>query len=286
MKKIASLLAVFAVGYSMQAAPAAPASADSSASSGASTASTSTGTASTTASAADASAVPFAPAPAYTLTTNFTYANEYIFRGQKESNSTFQASIELGWQGLYGGIWTNQPLHNENNEVDYYIGYGIPLANYWKIDTGLTAYTYPEGDAVRYHALSSGFSTYESYVGLTGGSLFTGTPYALMPSVYAYYDWKLDNYVLQTSLGYSLPIRWIGTSLDFSATAGYTPNTGRFYSGIGNSAYWGLGVTLPYHLSPNATLTAGIQYAGNSESVTNYGQAYKFAYTIGLTLGF
>ena len=242
MKKIALTLAALAVGYSAYAADATVAAAK----------------------------------PAYNVTTDFTYASEYVFRGQKNSNSAFQASAEVTYTNFYGGVWTNQPLRNEQNEVDLYIGYGFPLKNDWKIDTGVTSYNYPES------TLTNGnFSTYETYIGLTGGNCA-----GLTPSVYGYYDWKLDNYTVQASVGYSVPVKAIGTSLDFSAAYGYTANTGRFLTNVANGTYWGVGVTVPYKLAPNATLTGGLQYAGNDEDVTGFGESYKLYYTVGLTLGF
>jgi uncharacterized protein (TIGR02001 family) len=246
MKKIALTLAVFAAGYSAQAADATVA----------------------------------APKPAYTVTTDFTYASEYVFRGQKQSNSAFQASAEVGYTNFYAGVWTNQPLRNEANEVDLYLGYSFPLQNDWKIDAGVTSYNYAEGTTL---AGKSGLSTYETYLGLTGGSISGFTP-----SVYGYYDWKLDNYTLQASVGYSLPVKQIGTSLDFAVTYGYSANTGRYFTNKAPGSYWGAGVTVPYKLAPNATLTGGLQYAGNDEDTTaaGFGEHYKLYYTIGLTLGF
>ena len=240
MKKIALLLAVFGASFSAHAADA---------------------------TVADSR-------PAYTLTTDFTFASEYVFRSQKNTNSAFQASAELGYENAYAGVWTNQPLRDqEHNEVDLYIGYGFPIGNDWKIDTGLTSYNYPD--------TPNGFSTYESYLGLTGGNF-----YGFTPSVYGYYDWKLDNYTAQASVGYSFPIKRIGTSLDFSATYGFTANTGRYLGSHAYGSYWGLGATVPYKLAPNATLTAGLQYAGNDEDLTGFGQHYKLYYTVGLTFGF
>lgn len=248
MKKIATLLAVLAAGYSAQAADA-------------------------TVSASK---------PAYTVTTDFTYASEYVFRGQKQSNAAFQASAEVGYKAIYAGVWANQPLRNgEGDEIDFYLGYGFPLQNDWKIDTGLSSYSFPEfikGSG------SSRIATYEGYVGLTGGN-FGG----FTPSLYTYYDFKYDDVTVQGSIGYSLPIKQIGTSLDFAVTYGFSPNTGRFNSGVANNTYWGAGVTVPYQLAANTKITGGLQYAdADGANATQAGFAVKstFYYTIGLTFGF
>jgi len=251
MKKIAITLAALAAGYSAQAADA----------------------------TATAAAPAPASAPAYTVTTDFTYASEYVFRGQKNSNAAFQASAEVGYQNFYGGVWTNQPIrNNEADEIDLYLGYGFALQNDWKVDVGITSYNYPESLT---NGGKTGLSTYETYIGLTGGNIAGFTP-----SIYGYYDWKLDTYTIQGSLGYSLPVKQIGTSLDFALTYGFAANTGSTYSGVAKGNYWGVGVTVPYKLAPNATLTGGLQYAGNNEDTTGYGQDFKLYYTVGLTLGF
>ena len=244
MKKIAIILAALAVSYSAQAADATVA----------------------------------ASKPSYNVTTDFSYNSEYVFRGQKQSNSSFQASAEVTYTQFYGGVWTNQPIRNEANEVDFYLGYGFPLQNDWKIDTGLTSYNYARGKTL---GGKTGISTYESYLGLTGGNCMGFTP-----SVYGYYDYKLDNYTAQASIGYSVPVKQLGTSLDFAVTYGFTPNTGKYNKNVANGSYYGAGVTVPYKLAPNATLTGGLQYAYSDENNSNYRQNYKLYYTVGLALGF
>ena len=106
------------------------------------------------------------------------------------------------------------------------------------------------------------------------------------PSVYGYYDYKLDNYTAQASIGYSVPVKQLGTSLDFAVTYGFTPNTGKYNKNVANGSYYGAGVTVPYKLAPNATLTGGLQYAYSDENNSNYRQNYKLYYTVGLALGF
>lgn len=220
--------------------------------------------------------------PSYNVTTDFTYASAYVFRGQKQSNAAFQASAEVTYTQFYGGVWTNQPIRNDGNEVDFYLGYGFPLENDWKIDTGVTSYNYPE-----YKNPSSGtvgYASYEGYVGLTGGNCV-----GLTPSLYAYYDFKYDDITVQGAIGYSVPLKQLGTSLDFSVTYGFTPNTGRANSGYANNTYWGAGVTVPYKLAPNATLTGGLQYAdtdGVNATAAGFGEKSTLYYTVGLALGF
>ena len=234
----------------------------------------------TSAQAADASVA--AAKPSYAVTTDFTYASAYVSRGQKQSNAAFQASAEVTCTNVYGGIWTNHPLRNEGNEVDLTLGYVFPLQNDWTIDSGITASNNPEyvnGSG------SSGFASYEGYVGLTGGNCL-----GLTPSLYAYYDFKYDDITVQGSIGYSVPLKQLGTSLDFSVTCGFTPNTGRYNTGVANNTYWGAGLTVPFKLAPNATLTGGLQYTdsdgANATIAAGFAGKSTLYYTIGLALGF
>ena len=59
------------------------------------------------------------PKSDYSITTDFTYASEYIFRGVENSGNAFQPSIEFTTGDLNLDLWTNQPVtKHENNEID------------------------------------------------------------------------------------------------------------------------------------------------------------------------
>ena len=74
------------------------------------------------------------------------------------------------------------------------------------LDTGLTLYTYP--------GLNGGGdkATWEPYLGINGSFG------AVTSATYAYYDFTLDVFTLQETLGYSIPID-DKTSMNWSATA-------------------------------------------------------------------
>ena len=215
-------------------------------------------------------------ARAYSITTDFTYASKYVFRGESLAGQSFQPSIEFSMNDFYAGIWSNMPLKdNVTNEIDFYLGYGFALQDDWKLDVGATMYYYAD----KAYAPGEPRETYEAYVGITGGD-FVG----ISPSFYLYYDWKLRNTTGELSVDYSLPISQLGLSLDFGAFLGVTNNGPE----EGNNTYWGLGVQVPYQLAPNAMITAGVQYATTdrdykfSESVSDD----CFYWTLSLTIGF
>ncbi len=214
-----------------------------------------------------------APAKSYSVTLDNTIASEYVFRGLDVAGATFHPSVEIASGDFYTGVWGALPFNNDNGadykEFDFYAGYGYALNETWKLDAGATFYYYGDTPGSQ--------DTTELYLGLTGKvSVFT-------PSVYAYYDLDLKTTTFIGSLGYSLPITQIGTSLDFTATLGYV-DTGDLSSAIPeNYTYWGLAIAVPYKLSDSATVTAGVAYTnGNRNSILED----QVVGTLGLTVGF
>jgi uncharacterized protein (TIGR02001 family) len=187
-----------------------------------------------------------APASSYSITTDFTYTTKYVFRGIQLAKGAVQPSVKLSYDDFYGSIWMSAPVDKGYElEIDYNAGYGFKLQNDWNLDVGATLYTYPGlnggGDKV----------TFEPYVGLNGsvGGVSTAT--------YAFYDFTLDVFTVQETLGYTIPIDE-KSSLNFSASIGHAkPDSGSGYT------YYGLGATVPYKITDKATLTLGVQYASH-----------------------
>lgn len=206
------------------------------------------------------------PASSYTITVDFPYTSEYVFRGTKFAEDSFQPSVEIAKDNWYAGVWTNQPItSNIDNEIDFYVGMGLPLNDTWKVDTGATLYYYPELDE------SSGLdtTTFEGYVGITG------TVSGFTPSFYTYYDFTLEAWAFQGAVGYSIPLA-DKVSLDITGTVGLVnPDLGDNYT------YYGVGAVLPYKLTDKATASVGIQYATNDVT----GSEDNLFFTTGITIG-
>jgi hypothetical protein len=202
----------------------------------------------------------------YSISTDLTFATSYVFRGIQLGNDTLHPSIEASQDDFYAGFWGALPINNLDskgwiNEFDFYGGYGIDLGDDLTLDLGGTYYYYPQGD-----------STTEFYAGLSG------TLGAITPSVYAYYDVTLEALTLQASFGYSLPMESVGSSLDLSLTGGYVkPDEDDSYY------YWGASAVIPFKVSENATISAGLHYSRNTTDMEDRDWVYG---TIGLTLGF
>lgn len=205
------------------------------------------------------------------FTLDNTVASEYIFRGKEMGDLSFQPSLEAKYGDFYAGVWAS---FTENfaydAEVDFYSGYSFAINENLSLDVGGTFYYYSNG---------ADDSTFEPFIGLNtsaGGFTF---------GLYYYYDLQIDDSTYEGSVGYSLPLESLGTSLDFSANLGYVTGDGVENAYVEDSYYYyGVGVSVPYKISENATLTAGVKYTDVSEDVINDGG--EITYSVGLSVGF
>lgn len=206
---------------------------------------------------------------ALSVTLDSSYYSEYIFRGIKFGGKSLQTSVEASYGDAYAGIWTSLPIENRRadaSEINFYAGYGFALSDNWALDVGATLY---------YFDNAGGGNDVEFYAGVTGdlAGLDAGLYFYAAPFAY-------DYYVLEASLGYSLPVEAIGASVDLSASAGYVDNR----NGIRDYMYYNVGASVPYALSDNATLTAGVYFTHRDQ--------FKFAtnnylyWSLGLSFGF
>lgn len=185
------------------------------------------------------------------VTADVTYASKYIFRGVVLGEHAFHPSIEVSGKNFYAGVWANTPLgsrseYPDNEEYDFYLGRNFQLSDVVSLDAGYTYYYYPELDGVPHHGTS------EVYLGLNWDVN------GFFPSVYAYYDFDLEAWTFQGSVGTSIPIEAAGASLDLTATLGHVEVNGGF-----NYTYWSLGAAIPYKLSDRATITPGVTFASH-----------------------
>ncbi len=206
-----------------------------------------------------------APASSYSVTVDFPYVSRYVFRGDQLASESVQPSIEVASGNWYGGVWMNQPLiRSIDNEIDFYLGYGVEINDVWAADLGVTVYYYPELKGANVNR-----TTNEFYLGVNG------TTGGFSPSAYVYYDTDLKTWTVQGAIGYSVALS-DQASLDFSATLGHVDP-----EGVDSHAYYGLGVNLPYALSEKATVYAGVQYASTDKT----GAKNHTYFMAGITLG-
>jgi uncharacterized protein (TIGR02001 family) len=203
---------------------------------------------------------------AFTLSTDLTFGSEYVFRGIKLADNTFHPSVEAGIDDFYIGIWGALPTEKRSSmgyidEWDAYAGYSVSLSDNVSLDIGATYYYYPIDEAE---------DTFEPYVGLSWDLD------SWSPAVYVYYDIDLKVWTGQGSLGYSIPLASAGTSLDLSGTYGYVkPDEGESYS------YYGVSAVLPYQISDNASVSAGVHWASHTLDFVEDNHVY---FTVSVTM--
>ena len=223
-------------------------------------------------------------ASSYSVTADFSYTSNYVFRGIENADSAFTPSVEISVDDFYLGLWTMQPINNKkggdkwNNEIDIYAGYNYKINSQFAIETIATYYWYPEAE---------GAETSKSYELGVGG---TYTYRGLSANAYLYYDFRLQAFTTVGSVGYSFPIEKLGTSID---VAFYVGNVGirdwypdsNVPSVKQSYLYWGFDLSVPYHLTDRATITAGLHYATNDNLPNNISDN-KLWFTLGLGVRF
>jgi len=227
--------------------------------------------------------------PSYSVTSDFSYTSEYVFRGIKNSNAAFQGSVEVGQDDFRLGVWTSQPIDSkgqDNNEIDFYAGYKIKLSRDLTADFVGTYYYYPE---------AVGGQTHHSYELGVGGIYNLGgmSPAfkGVSTSLYYYYDFRLKAQTVQASLGYSLALTDFGTSIDVNVFAGqsavhdFSPDV----DGVATReswTYYGIGVNIPYKLAENAQVHVGASLSQNDKFFTDFRPHQNASVNAGVTIGF
>ena len=221
----------------------------------------------TTAAPAAAPAAPAAPSLSFTLTP--AYVSTYMFRGQRLGGQSFEPSIEADYGNLAIGVWANDPISNKDKvpgqsdpEIDPYGSYTFNVTDAFSIQPGFTWYTYVKAP------LDQGYyrMTFEPNLALN----YTVQGVKLTPKIY--YDVILHEVTYEFDAAYTVPLKQLGTELDFLGTVGTYKGTDVVNNGSavnppatkawGN--YWLAGVTLPFQLNSATKLSVGWAYTAGS----------------------
>ena len=180
------------------------------------------------------------------VTSDITFASEYVFRGIEFADHSFQPSVEVEIGDLYVGIWSNLPTDDADNEINYFAGYAVDIPDMpFSLDVGLTVYHYPNTSSNRHH---------EAYIGASADDLWVD---GLGVSLYYFYDFDIESQVLEAALSYGYPILDTGLTAEGVLTGGTV--WGR--TGVDAYNYYGVSVGLPYDINPHMTLTPAVHYA-------------------------
>lgn len=215
-----------------------------------------------------------APAASWTLTTSV--ASQYMFRGTRLGGASLQPSIEYDAGSLGLGIWANVPLKDKvvgqsDPEFDFYGFYSMEVAKDISVVPGFTIYTYPDAKK------SDGFykATFEPSIALN----YTLGGFKLTPKLY--YDFVLKGPTAELTAAFAVPLKDLGTELDFTAAAGtfiwkdYAPETNPDIKNWGD--YYMVGVTAPFQISTDSKITIGWAYTKGSNNYLKQGTDGKVA---------
>ncbi len=215
---------------------------------------------------------PAAPSASWTLTP--AYVSQYVLRGARLGGPSFEPTIEYDYGNLALGIWSNFPLKDKvpgqsDPEIDPYGSYKFEVAKDVTLQPGFILYTYPNAEK------NNGFyqMTFEPSLALNytiGAATFT-------PKVY--YDMVLSQTLFEFNLAYAIPLKDMGTEIDFLGTVGtfeatdFAENTTPSVKNWGN--YWLTGITLPFQITKSGKLSLGIAYTKGSNNYLKQGTTPK-----------
>lgn len=191
------------------------------------------------------------------VSTTIDYTTDYVFRGVSLAESAIQPGVEVSFGDAYVGAWASTGIGDASvvaaDELDVYAGYGFELGGDLSADVGVTYYHYPqlggffdEGDA----------GTIEVYTGLSYDT-------ALSPSIYGYYDFTLEAFTVEGSVGHSLELGG-KSSLDLGLSAGLVDGDGFSYE------YGQASASLGYAFTDDVSAYVGGNFALSSEDTLGY----------------
>ncbi len=227
---------------------------------------------------AQTASTPIATAPTLSVTLTPSLVSQYMFRGQRLGGLSFQPAVEVGYGNTVAGIWSNFPVENKvpgvsDPEFDFYAANTVTLNDASSIVLGFTYYYYPRAD------LHTGVyrSTFEPNIAFN----YTWQGVKLTPKLY--WDCSLDGPTYELAATYAVPLKDLGTELDFTAVGGtyLLKDVARDASPAVKAwgDYWLVGVAAPFQLTKDSKLTVGFAYTKGSDAFVKQGSFAKASNT-------
>jgi hypothetical protein len=231
---------------------------------------------------APAAVEPAAPAVSTILAPAFV--SQYMFRGNRLGGPSFEPYVEVDYGSLGVGVWCNFPIEDKvigqsDPEIDPYAYYTITINDSLSVVPGFTWYNYPNADE------SNGFfkSSFEPSIALN----YTIAGLKLTPKLY--YDVILDGPTYEITAAYAVPLKEIGSELDFTAVAGtymvrdYAKGADPRVKNWGD--YYLIGVAMPFQITKESKLTVGVAYTKGTGNFLKQGSDPKFVNTAAVGRG-
>lgn len=220
----------------------------------------------------------------FRVSTAVGYESEYVFRGEQRADDSIQPKVEIAYPifgfDLYCGTWMNFPIdregqgsYNQLTEIDFYAGLNYSFGAF-SIDFGGIYYWYP--DQPYYMSGNT-----EVYVGLSMDTSSYLWGINLNPSVYYFYNFDLEQNVIEFSLGYELPIGnllmgWNSLTMPLRGYAGWLTAERRNgdqdptgYKWKDSYMYFGCSADIAYALTQYCTISGGVRFSYNDNGAEN-----------------
>ena len=158
-------------------------------------------------------------------------------------------------------------------EIDPYGSFKFELAKDLTLQPGFILYTYANAKK------KDGFykTTFEPSLALN----YTVEGWTLTPKIYQ--DLVLKQTLLEFNAAYALPLKDLGTELDFLGTYGTFKATDAFESTTPAVKNWGnyflIGATAPFQITKDSKLLIGFAYTKGSDNYFKAGNTPKFKNT-------
>jgi len=144
--------------------------------------------------------------------------SEYVFRGVSLGSSSVQPSTQFDLYGFHVGSWYSAGFGENSavqvDELNLYAGYQLPLNGPFQVDIGGTAYVFPQGVNI-IDGSGGTVATYE----VDGTIALPDVP--LSPSVFAAYDFTLDNFTIEGNISHTFDLPREGWTMDASLNVGH-----------------------------------------------------------------
>ena len=152
------------------------------------------------------------------VTSTIDTVSEYVFRGVSLGENSIQPGTEFSVYGFTVGSWYSAGFGDKSaaqvDELDLYAAYQLPFEGPVQLSIGGTAYIYPQGNDL----IDSSGGTVATYeVNATAGF----EDVILSPSIFAAYDFTLDNFTIEANLSHSFDLPREGWSLEAGLNVGH-----------------------------------------------------------------
>ncbi len=207
---------------------------------------------------------------------DFTYANEYVYRGVNRADDNYQFGVKLDYgtetSKVYLGIWQMLPDnsdHRKETQFDLwqnnaYIGYYGAVSDYLAFDAGFINYLYPRDSIVN--------DSQEFYL---GAILSLPQVKSLKLSTYGYYNIALDAFTIEPSIAYTIDFGTIENViplwLDLSAYYGIYQGKDFVYDEHREFyTYSGAAANLVTRIADHVFLSVGVNYGTNYQRLDGH----------------